>query len=112
MLFKFLWGSGKEKVKRRTTVKDMCDGGLQMTDIECQINALKIKWISRLLDVNNTGDYYYIVKDWFKPMGGLSLLLELNCKSKDAYSVLNVNIPSFYKDEIKAWYLLQEKGER
>ena len=42
MLFKFLWSSGKEKVKRRTTVKDMDDGGLQMTDIECQINALKI----------------------------------------------------------------------
>ena len=65
MLFKFLWGSGKENVKRRTTVKDVGDGGLQMTDIECQINALKIKWISRLLDVNNTGVYYNIVKDLF-----------------------------------------------
>ena len=39
MLFKFLWSSGKEKFKRRTTVKDMDDGGLQMTDIEYQINA-------------------------------------------------------------------------
>ena len=63
MLFKFLWGSGKEKVKRRTTVKGVDDGGLQMTDIECQINALKIKWISRLLDVKNIGVYYYIVND-------------------------------------------------
>ena len=38
----------------------MCDGGLQMTDIECKINALKIKWISRLLDVNNTGQEFII----------------------------------------------------
>ena len=26
MLFEFLWGSGKEKFKRRTTFKDMDDG--------------------------------------------------------------------------------------
>ena len=39
MFLKFLCGLGKENVKRRTTVKDMCDGGLQMADIECQIIA-------------------------------------------------------------------------
>ena len=37
MLFKFLSGSGKEKIKRKTMVKDMCDGSLLMTDIESQI---------------------------------------------------------------------------
>ena len=112
MLFKFLWGLVKEKVRRRTTVKAMCDGGLKMSDVECQINALKIKWISRLLDVNNTGVYYTIIKDWFKPFGGLPLVLELNCKSNDVYTILNVNIPPFYKDILKAWYRLPEEKEK
>ena len=90
MLFKFLWSSGKEKAKRKRTLKDMGDGGLQMTDIEYQINDLKIKWISRLLDVNNTGVYYNIVKGLFKPLGGLPFVLELNCKRNDAYTVFDV----------------------
>ena len=41
IIYRFLWGSGKEKIKRKVTTKDFEDGGLQMINIEHQINALK-----------------------------------------------------------------------
>ena len=111
-LYKFLWGSSKEKVKRRTTTQYMGNGGLQMTDIKCQIDALRIKWITRMLDTNNTGMWNKIVKYLLEPIGGLSMLLELNCKSKDVNKLFyNKNLPSFYKDVLKAWYVLQEKKD-
>ena len=79
-----------------------------MTDIECQINALKIIWVSRMLDVNNNGIWNRIVKYLLEPLGGLSVLLKLNCKSKDVNKVFNNNLPSF----LKAWYVLQEKKDK
>ena len=82
----------------------MCDGGLQMTDIECQINASKIKWISRLLDVNNAGVYYSIVKDWFKPFGAYLLFLNSIVKVMMYTQFLMLIIPPFYKDILKVWY--------
>ena len=62
MLFEFLWGSGKEKVKRRTTVRDMGDGGLQMTDIEFQINALWCNDVYTVFDVNMPPFYKDVIK--------------------------------------------------
>ena len=61
----------------------MSNGGLQMTDIERQINAVNIKWVSQMLDVNNNGVWNKIVKYLLKQLGDLPCLLKLNCKSTD-----------------------------
>jgi len=76
-LFTFVWNSGTEKVKRKTTTGNLEQGGLQMVDLEHQIAALKIKWISRLYKENNDTTWKKIFKSWFEPYGGLSFLLVL-----------------------------------
>ena len=108
-IYRFLWGSGKEKVKRSTTTKDMVDGGLRMINIENQINALKLKWVSRMLDGKNTGVLKRIVNHCSEPLGGFPFLLELNCKSDDVSKLFDNKIPPFYQGVLKAWYTLQEK---
>ncbi len=82
IIYRFLWGSKKEKVKRTVITKDFDNGGLHMINIQCQINALKIKWISRMLQSKNTCIWGNMIDCLFKPLGGLELLLELNCKAK------------------------------
>jgi len=108
-LFTFLWGSQKEKVKRDTVVSQMENGGLQMINLENQIKALKIKWISRLLDDNVTGRWKDICKHWFIPSGGLPFILNLNCKPGDVMKIVQCNIPAFYKDVLTAWFSLKER---
>ena len=46
-MFYILWGSNKEKVKRKTVTGSMECGGLKMCNLENQIAALKIKWLTR-----------------------------------------------------------------
>ena len=69
-------------------------GGLNMPNVEYHIIALKIKWISRLLDQNEDATWKRVVKQWFDPLGGLSFLLDLNCKSEDVYDITKGKLPS------------------
>ena len=76
MLFQFVWSSKKEKVKRTTITGYMEYGGLKMIDLQNQIRALKIKWISRLFSEKNNGLWIKIANLWFKQIGGLTLYLK------------------------------------
>ena len=49
LLFTFLWGSKREKIKRKIIVRRYEDGGLRMVDLEVYIAALKASWIKRQL---------------------------------------------------------------
>ena len=58
-------------------------GGLKMVDLQSQIRALKIKWISRILSGNNEGLWNKLANFWFDQIGGLTFVLNLNCKTSD-----------------------------
>jgi hypothetical protein len=49
LLFTFLSGSKREKIKRKIIVRRYEDGGLRMVDLEVYIAALKASWIKRQL---------------------------------------------------------------
>lgn len=53
-LFQFLCGSGREKVKRDTVIRDMENGNLNMVNLKTQIQDLKIRWISGIYDREET----------------------------------------------------------
>jgi exonuclease III len=108
-IFRYLWGSNCEKVKRETITGYMEYGGLKMPNLEYQLLALKIKWISRLCEQNNDTVWKRVVKQWFDPFGGLPFLLELNCKSEDVCDITKGKIPSFYQNLLESWYFLQNK---
>ena len=54
LIFQFLWGSKCEKVKRDTITGYMEYGGLNFPHVEHQIIALRLKWISRLCNDNES----------------------------------------------------------
>ena len=108
-IFRFLWGSNCERVKRETITGYMEYGGLKMPNLEYQIHALRIKWISRLCDQNDNIQWKRVVKHWFDPFGGLSFLLELNCKCDDVFDITKGKMPPFYQNILESWYYLQSK---
>ena len=97
MLFQFLWGSKNERVKRTTITGYMEYGGLKMVDLQNQIRALKIKWISRsrILSGNNEGLWNKLANIWFDQIGGLTFVLNLNCKAPDVEQITRNKIPKF-----------------
>ena len=47
--YKFLW-KGPDKVARLSVINMLKNGGLNLTDLETQIKAIRLSWISRILD--------------------------------------------------------------
>ena len=52
-LFGFLWNNKKDKIKRECTYQDYDKGGIRMTDVDIMIEALKLGWIPRLLNLDS-----------------------------------------------------------
>ncbi len=62
-----------------------------------------------MLQSKNTCVWGNMIEFLFKPLGGLELLLELNCKAKDVHDICKQKIPAFYQSVLRAWYILQNK---
>ena len=92
MLFQFIWSS-KKKVKRTTITGYMEYGGLKMIDLQNQIRALKIKWISRIFSGKNEKKTNF----WFNKIGGLTFVLNLNCNASDVEQITKIKFPNSIK---------------
>lgn len=94
MLYKFLWNSGPDRIKRKVIVKNLSKGGLRMIKIDKFIHALKITWLRRqILQENCT---------W----NSLSEINLTNIYSKgDNYSYLKSEEirNHFFKDTLHGW---------
>ena len=61
-MFKFLWDGKPDKINRNLIIQDYSKGGLKMVEIYSYKNSLKIKWIKRILDKENKGNWKEIYK--------------------------------------------------
>ena len=68
MIYKFLW-KGPDKVTRLSVLNTLETGGLNLTDLELHIKALRLSWIPRLLD-EKEGPWISYLKYNLKKYGG------------------------------------------
>ena len=68
----FIWSDRKPKVKHSTLIADYCEGGYKDIDINSKISALKVTWVTRLLDTN-FHPWKIIPKILFLTIGGLEI---------------------------------------
>ena len=54
VFYKFLWNNSRDRIKRKVSCKDYCEGGLRVIDIHVFNQSLKITWIRRLFSSENT----------------------------------------------------------
>ena len=99
-MFRFLWNGKPDKIKRNVIIQDYNKGGLKMIEIDSYINALKTKWIKRILDENNKGLWKEIYLKEVNKLGGTTIFkTNLACKN-----VQKLNIKSeFMLQIIQAW---------
>lgn len=96
MIYKFLW-KGPDKVTRLSVINSLKNGGLNLTDLETQIKAIRLSWIPRILD-ERVGPWksYFIFH--LKKYGGI-LLLKCNYDIRD----LNLSLNGFYQQLLDWW---------
>jgi exonuclease III len=51
VIMDFIWDNKPAKVKYKTMINKIEEGGLKLQDLECKIKSLKFKWIKNIIDV-------------------------------------------------------------
>ena len=57
LLYKFLWISGPDRIKRKIIIKNIAYAGLRMVELKPVIKALKVSWLRRTLQQSDTGGW-------------------------------------------------------
>ena len=60
-IFKFLWGK-RDRIKRKSIINKIQDGGLNMTDVKTQLIAIKAPWANRIVTASNDDIYGILTK--------------------------------------------------
>lgn len=89
MVYTFLW-KGPDKVTRLSVINSLRNGGLNLKDLETQIKAIRLSWISRILD-ERVGPWKSYFTFHLKKYGG-TLLLKCNYDARD----LDLSLNGFY----------------
>jgi len=100
VLYKFIWCNKPDKVARKTIIGDYSVGGLRMMHIPSVITGLKIAWVKRLLD-NNNSNWKCFYRQQLHPFGGnLIWYCNINPRDKCLASIDN----SFIHEIVKSWF--------
>jgi len=105
-LFAFLWKNKRDKIKRQVLFRPLSKDGLSFPCFKIVVKALRLSWISRLL--NNTHDTWTAIPNYnFDKYGGLLFLLNCN------YSIgkLDRKIPLFYRKLLDYYQQLRSNNE-
>ena len=102
VLFKFVWKSGRDKIKRRTLISDYKNGGLRMPHIETLIKTQRIMCMKKYLD-GYKSTWKVFLDNYLLEFGG-SFLLKCNYDVK----FLPKTLPKFYKECLNEWASYKE----
>ena len=95
LVMRFMWRGRPPKVARVTLCQQTIDGGLNAIDIAHMYKALKLTWITRMIN-KPEATWCQLLQ---ARIGGLQLRDLLRCDRAKTY-VDKLKIPSFYKDTI------------
>ena len=102
ILFQFVWKSRKKgKVNRSLLKSNYEQGGQNMLDVSCMIEAQHLMWFKRYMYGSNK-DWKALVDYFLQPFGGLNLLCFCDFTENGL-----VNIPIFYKKMLLVWKKLR-----
>ena len=102
VLFKFVWKSRKDKIKRKTLISDYKNGGLRMPHLETLIKTQRIMCMKKYFDSYNS-TWKVFLENYLSEFGG-SFLLKYNYDIK----FLPKTLPRFYKECLNEWASYKE----
>lgn len=104
----FLWSNGAHLLKYRTITGNKYEGGLQFQDIHLKMLALRLKFLSRLLDPNYNVLWKDTCKYFLHNIHNMNLDVELLFMT--LYEKDLKNVPFFYKEMLLAWQYVKDKS--
>ena len=81
MIYTFLWGSKREKIKRTVCINSPEEGGLGMIDLKSKIHSLKLSFISKYLKYHDQ-PWMQLFGYWIHKIGPLPLCFRFNCSKR------------------------------
>lgn len=108
-VFKFIWNGKKDKIKRKTLVKDICLGGLSAPHLKSMIMASRITWIKRYYNSENS--FWKTTWNYFMKKMNPNPDLLWYCNF-DNSSLNCENIPSFYIEIVHSWLMLKRQERK
>ena len=107
ILFKFLWGNKRDKIKRATLKSKYKAGGLQVPDICTQADSLKISWIKKFNNADNNSKWKSVVKECFTIANDTNIF---ECRLSP--SLIKRSVKSkFWQDVLTAWTMLKHQSK-
>ena len=100
VIYKFIWSGKPDKVKRLTLIGNYAEGGLRMCHIPSLMKGLKIAWVKRLIDSDNTGKWKIFFNHYLQPFGG-NLLWHCNMNQTEKCIDRINNV--FVKNVVRSW---------
>ena len=99
-LFMFLWNNKPDKIARKVMIQKIEKGGLNMTDVEGFISALKANWIKRYMNDKNEGGWKITFRHYVSKIGGINFLNSFLTERDLKYYIPKEN---FVYNVIKHW---------
>ena len=107
IIFNFIWGNKKDKIKRATLKSKYKHGGLQVPDIDCRADSLKLTWIKKYVDNDLNTSWKNVVKPIFSLPNNLNIF-ECNMSPE----VIHRKIKSaFWREVLLAWNVIKRPEE-
>ena len=100
-IFRFLWGK-RDRIKRKSIINKLEEGGLNMLDLRTQIYAIKASWASRIITAPRDHLWSYLPKLYFSKFGNDFYIVKSTVTSKTMFPFLKT-IPEFYQDVILSY---------
>ena len=107
IFYKFLWDGKGDKIKRSIMISDYENGGLRMLDLNSFNKALKLSWVRKYLNENNSGKWKLLFDFQLEDYGG-GEFFRGNLDKKDVSKYINVPDP-FITEIVQIWTELSFK---
>ena len=101
LVSKFIWRGRKPKVKKKTLINDISEGGISLIDLNSKVRALQASWVGKYnLDPGGDCLWKHIWRHYPRPKGN-DLLFYCNYDSDIVRSM--VGLPDYYKKVFAVW---------
>lgn len=95
---RFIWNGRKPKIKYKTLIGDLKDGGIRLPDLETIIKTNRVGWFLKLME--DTKSYWKVfAENILQKFGGFKIAGE----NFDISKIDQKRLPAFYKEVFNTW---------
>ena len=106
LIFHFLWGANMDKVKRKTIIGRIEQGGLKMVDIQSMIEAQRTMWVKRYFKQGLDAGWTYFLQYKTDYIFKIDVLSLFKCELHPE-SLCSNTWPLFYRQLLFSWFNLK-----